>query len=55
MVIVKVRSPTQQLLQISQKGLLLIPGFFIVLKERWTEKNILVKHFSIYLILKMDA
>lgn len=45
MMILKVCAPTQLLLQISQKGLLLIPSVFIVLK-REAEKKIPVKDFS---------
>lgn len=37
--IVKLCAPTQPMLQISQKGLLLIPGVFIVLGERQKEKD----------------
>lgn len=39
MMIVKLCAPTQPLLQILQKGLLLIPGVFIVLRERQKEKD----------------
>lgn len=48
MMIVKVCAPIQLLLQISQKGLLLIADVFIV--ERG--KKILMKNFLIYLIIK---
>lgn len=39
MMIVKVHAPIQLLLHISQKGLLLILGVFIVLRETETEKE----------------
>lgn len=49
MMIVKVCAPMQLLLQISQKGLLLIAVVFIC-GER--ERKILMKNFFIYLIIK---
>lgn len=51
----KVCAPTQLLVQISQKGLLLIPSVFIVLRERQGKKKIPVKQFSSCFIKKMDA
>lgn len=49
--IVKVCAPRQLLLQISQKGLLLIAdGFFFLWRKR--ERKILMKNFLIYLIIK---
>lgn len=46
MMIVKVCAPRQLLLQISQKGLVLIADIFTV------ERKILMKNFLIYLIIK---
>lgn len=50
MMIVKVCAPRQLLLQISQKGLVLIADIFTVERER--ERKILMKNFLIYLIIK---
>lgn len=48
--IVKVCAPRQLLLQISQKGLLLIADGFFLWRKR--ERKILMKNFLIYLIIK---
>lgn len=50
MMIAKVCAPRQLLLQISQKGLVLIADIFTVERER--ERKILMKNFLIYLIIK---